>query len=95
MSSTRSPSRLILRLPRSRNTFSVFDLTMASEEAANVAAAVAEEPNQTHADKEIMLQLFQVEAGLDPDEEVATSAVDLLEEAKVTKGWQLRKLWRK
>ena len=65
---------------------------MASEEAANVAAAAPEEPNQTYADKEKMLQLFQVDAGLDPDEEVATSAVDLLEETKITKGWQIRKL---
>ena len=65
---------------------------MASEDAANVAAAVPEEPNQTYTDKEKMLQLFQVDAGLDPDEEVATSAVDLLEEAKITKGWQIRKL---
>ena len=66
--------------------------TMASVEAASVAAVAPEEPTPNYTDKEKMLQLFQVESGLEPDEEVATSAVELLEDAKITKGWQVRKL---
>jgi hypothetical protein len=57
-----------------------------------VEATGVEENNTEYTDKEQMLHLFQVGSGLEPDEDVAVSAVELLEEAKITKGWQLRKL---
>ena len=51
-----------------------------------------EQPTQVYTDKDMLMEVFTVQSGLEPDEELAASAVELLMQAKITKAWQLRKL---
>ena len=64
---------------------------MASTDATLTEVAV-EETNQVYTDQELLMELFMAESGLEPDEELAASAVGLLIQAKITKAWQLKKL---
>ena len=59
---------------------------------ATVTEGATEEHTQVYTEKDMLMELFTVQSGLEPEEELAASAVDLLIQAKITKAWQIRKL---